>query len=67
MDVPVAIAAKSDVLKVYTYTAMAVAGIPNATPEQIATGDKGANALLAYVPTYFTAANKPATVTDGPK
>jgi hypothetical protein len=64
MDVPAAIADKSDVLKVYTYTSMAVVGIQNATPQQLATGDKGAKALLAYLPTFFAPANKPATATD---
>ena len=64
MDVPAAITDKSDVLKVYYMTALATVGIQNATPQQLATGDKGAKALLAYIPTYFTAANKPASATD---
>jgi tetratricopeptide (TPR) repeat protein len=32
----------------------------NATPEQIAIGDKAAHKLLDYAPTYFVAANMPA-------
>jgi hypothetical protein len=64
MDVPNVIKDKSDVLKVYYYTAMAAARIQNATPAELATGDKGAHLLLALIPTYFAAANKPAGATD---
>lgn len=64
MDVPTAITDKSEVLKVYTYTSLAIIGIQSATPQQLATGDKGAKALLAYAPTFFTAANKPAGHSD---
>lgn len=63
-DVPAAIKDPSDVLKVYLYASTSAIGIQNATPQQLATGDKGAHALLAYIPTYFTAANKPAGATD---
>jgi hypothetical protein len=63
-DVPAAIKDPSDVLKVYLYASTSAIGIQNATPQQLATGDKGAHALLAYIPTFFTAANKSAGVTD---
>lgn len=36
----------------------------NATPEQIAIGDKAAHKLLAFSATYFVPANKPAGQTD---
>ena len=64
MDVPSVFKDKSDVLKIYYNTAAAVDGIKNATPEQLATAEKGAKALLVFIPTYFTAANKPAAATD---
>jgi tetratricopeptide (TPR) repeat protein len=64
MDVPNVFKDKSDVLKIYYNTAAAVVGIKNAAPPQLAAGDKGAHALLAFIPTYFTAANKPASATD---
>src|SRR5689334_19558214 len=38
--------------------------IPNPTPDQIAAGDKAAKALADYANEYFTAANKPANVSD---
>jgi hypothetical protein len=64
MDVPAAIKDPSDVLKVYYLTAACASGIQNATPEQLATIEKGAKALLAFTPTYFKADNKPKTATD---
>lgn len=64
MDVPAVISDKSDVLKVYYYTATAAARLKDATPQDLATGAKGAKALLALIPTYFAAANKPAGATD---
>jgi hypothetical protein len=36
----------------------------NPTPEQTATGEKAAHALLDFVPAYFVAANKPAGTSD---
>ncbi len=41
-------------------TAAAQLVTKDATPEQVAAGDKAAHKLLDYVPTYFTAANVPA-------
>jgi len=38
--------------------------LPSATPEQMAQGDKAAKALAEFVPTFFTAANKPAGTAD---
>ncbi|MEO8597595.1 MAG: hypothetical protein ABI759_30025 [Candidatus Solibacter sp.] len=38
--------------------------LPNATPEQMAQGEAAAKALAEFVPTFFTAANKPAGTTD---
>ncbi len=64
MDIPTVFPDKQDQLKVYLYSADAVPGIKNATPEQLATGQKAAKLLLAFIPTYFTAANKPATASD---
>lgn len=40
------------------------AALPNATPEQLALGEKAARELLEFAPTYFTAANKPAGTSD---
>ncbi len=41
-----------------------LAAIPAPTPPQFATGDKAAHALQQFIPTFFTAANKPAGATD---
>ena len=38
--------------------------LPNPTPDQMAAGEKAARALQEFVPTFFTAANKPAGATD---
>jgi hypothetical protein len=38
--------------------------IPNPTPDQMAAGEKAAKALADYANEYFTAANKPANVSD---
>jgi hypothetical protein len=38
--------------------------LPSATPEQFAAGEKAARQLQEFVPTFFTAANKPAAATD---
>ena len=64
MDLKTAIKDQSDVLKVLYLTTATIAGIQNATAEQLATGDKAAKALLEFTPTYFTAANKPAAASD---
>jgi hypothetical protein len=64
MDLKTAIKDQSEVLKVLYLTTATIAGIQNATAEQLATGDKAAKALLGFTPTYFTAANKPAAASD---
>ena len=38
--------------------------LPTATPDQLAAGEKAAKQLQEFVPTFFTAANKPAGATD---
>jgi hypothetical protein len=38
--------------------------LPTPSPDQLAAGDKAAHALQEFVPTFFTAANKPAGATD---
>jgi hypothetical protein len=38
--------------------------LPTPSPDQLAIGDKAARALQEFVPTFFTAANKPAGATD---
>ena len=38
--------------------------LPNATPDQLAAGEKAAKQLQEFVPIFFTAANKPAGATD---
>jgi hypothetical protein len=38
--------------------------LPTPSPDQLAIGEKAARALQEFVPTFFTAANKPAGATD---
>ena len=38
--------------------------LPTASPDQLAAGEKAAKQLQEFVPTFFTAANKPAGATD---
>lgn len=45
-------------------TSIAITSIKDPTPDQIATAQKAAKELLAYAPTYFVAANKPAGTDD---
>ena len=52
------------ILVYYMVTSSAAGQIAHATPEQIAIGDKAAHKLMAFAPTYFVAANKPAGQTD---
>jgi hypothetical protein len=47
----------------YAITANAPA-VKDPTPAQLATGEKAAKELLAYVPVYFATSNKAASVTD---
>jgi hypothetical protein len=53
-----------NILTVLFQVAWNTAALPNATPEQIAAGEKAARQLLDFAPTYFTAANKPASTSD---
>jgi tetratricopeptide (TPR) repeat protein len=64
MDLKTAIKDQSDVLKVLYQTALIAASIPDATPPELATGQKAASALLEFTPTYFTPANKPPGASD---
>jgi hypothetical protein len=41
-----------------------LAALPSPTPQQLAIGEKAARALQEFIPTFFTAANKPAGATD---
>jgi len=52
------------ILGAYYQSAIAITGIKDPTPEQAATAKKAAEALLAYAPTYFVPANKPAGTDD---
>jgi hypothetical protein len=53
-----------NILAVYFQVAWNTAALPNATPEQLALGEKAARQLLDFAPQYFTAANKPAGTSD---
>ncbi len=52
------------ILGTYYQASIAITGIKDPTPDQIATAQKAAKALLDYAPSYFTAANKPAGMDD---
>ena len=52
---------KAGALNVYFLTAVAITQVKNPTPEQLATGEKAAKLLLAFV---SSPANKPANVSD---
>lgn len=52
------------ILGAYYQTAIAITGIKDPTPDQVATAQKAAKSLMDYAPTYFTAANKPAGMDD---
>jgi hypothetical protein len=64
MDPKKVLTDQSDILKVYYMTALIIASIQNPSPQELAIGEKGAKGLLEFIPTYFTAANKPAAATD---
>ena len=51
-------------LTVLYMMAVNVLKLPTATSEQSAAGEKAARGLQEFVPTFFTAANKPATASD---
>jgi hypothetical protein len=59
-------ATPGNIILVYYMVTSSAAGLigHGATPEQLAIGDKAANKLIAFAPTYFVAANKPAGQTD---
>ena len=57
-------AGPQQVLQVLYLMTANFAKLPTATPEQLATGTKAAQALKDYVGEYFTAANKPAGTSD---
>jgi hypothetical protein len=52
------------VLTVLYQMAVNILNIPNASPDQLAAGEKAARALADYANEYFTAANKPAGTSD---
>jgi hypothetical protein len=52
------------ILGAYYQTSIAITAIRDPSPDQVATAQKAAKALLDYAPTYFTAANKPAGMDD---
>lgn len=53
-----------NILTVLFQVSWNVASLPNPTPEQLALGEKAGKELLAFVPTYFVAGNKPANMND---
>jgi hypothetical protein len=57
-------AGKLKILNIYYQVAWNVATLPNATPEQLALGEKAARQLLDLAPQYFVAANKPAGTSE---
>jgi hypothetical protein len=57
-------AGPQQVLTVLYMMAVNVLKLPNATAEQMAAGEKAARGLQEFVPTFFTAANKPAAASD---
>jgi hypothetical protein len=52
------------VLTVLYLMSVNILKLPNASPDQLANGEKAARALSDYVGEYFTAANKPANTSD---
>src|SRR5499427_6608239 len=52
------------VLTVLYQMSVNIMGLQNATPDQMAAGEKAARALSDYANEYFTAANKPAATSD---
>lgn len=57
-------ASQPNILTVLFQVSWNVASLPNPTAEQLALGEKAGKELLAFVPTYFVAGNKPANMTD---
>ncbi|HJZ98012.1 MAG TPA: hypothetical protein VKE70_15990 [Candidatus Solibacter sp.] len=52
------------VLRILYLMSVNILSLPNASPDQIAAGEKAARALGDYANEYFTAANKPANTSD---
>ena len=52
------------ILTVLYQVAVNLTKIPNPTPEQMQIGESAAKQLEEFVPTFFTASNKPAAATD---
>ena len=52
------------ILTVYFTICVNLAAIPAPTAQQFGIGDKAAHALQEFIPTFFTATNKPAGATD---
>jgi len=57
-------AGPQQVLTVLYMMSVNVLKLPTPSPDQLAAGDRAAHALQEFVPTFFTAANKPAGATD---
>src|ERR1035437_10805909 len=57
-------AGPQQVLTVLYMMSVNVVKLPTPSPDQLAIGEKAARALQEFVPTFFTAANKPAGATD---
>jgi hypothetical protein len=57
-------ASQQNILTVLFQVTWNVATLPNPTAEQLALGEKAGKQLLEFVPTYFVAANKPASLDD---
>src|SRR5215471_15604718 len=52
------------VLRILYLMSVNILSLPNASPDQVAAGEKAARALGDYANEYFTAANKPANTSD---
>lgn len=55
---------KLTMLNVFYAVAFNAASLPDATPDQLALGEKAARALVEFAPKYFTPENKPADQTE---
>jgi len=63
-DLKTALKEPSQILRVLYRTTIITQSVKDPTPAQLAIGQKAAKELLAFAPTYFTAANKAPAVTD---
>jgi hypothetical protein len=57
-------ASQPNILTVLFQVAWNVATLPNPAPEQLALGEKAGKELLAFIPNYFVAGNKPANTSE---